>query len=61
MGCLKLTYEPLLKPVYRAGVAGVTREAGLSRQNPWETVDTGNFYYVRSEGECVVERGSLGE
>ena len=43
MGCQRLTYE--LKTVYRAGVAGATREEKVSRQNLKTTVDTGNFYY----------------
>lgn len=45
MGCPKLTYKTNLKPVYRAREGELTREEKVSRQNPWETVDTGNYYY----------------
>ena len=45
MGCLKLTYQTNLKPVYRVREKEVTREEKESRQNLWETVDTGNYYY----------------
>lgn len=43
MGCPRLTYQ--LKTVYRAGVAGVTREEKVSRENLKRGVDTGNYYY----------------
>ena len=45
MGCMKLTYQTNLKPVYRVREKEVAREEKESRQNLWETVDTGNYYY----------------
>ena len=45
MGCMKLTYQTNLKPVYRVREKEVAREEKESRQNLWETVDTGNHYY----------------
>ena len=45
MGCLKLTYQTNLKPVYRVREKEVARKEKESRQNLWETVDTGNHYY----------------
>ena len=43
MGCPKLTYQTDLEPVYRTGEKEATREEKVSRENPWETVDTGLF------------------
>jgi len=45
VGCPRLTYEPLLKPVYRAGERELTREEKVSRKNPKRTVERGLFYY----------------
>ena len=45
MGCMKLTYQINLKPVYRVREKEVARKEKESRQNLWETVDTGNYYY----------------